>query len=206
MCKKILYVLVMSLGLIGIASADEFGDEGSYDAAGYNPGFYFGGQIGTSNMHYSGSSYTTASSSYEDGWQFAFRGYIGHAFSEFLSAELGYDYYGKPKFKNTDGNTQDILQHGFDLVAKATLPLDYGFGFYAKGGLAWVLRSKLNSNNNSFADKSSNNTFTPVIGLGFNYWFAPNMAFDFSWTKTLTVSDLPTIDLYTVGFVYRINI
>lgn len=208
MYKKLLYIGVLALGLSTAVLADEFGGSEYSSGLGpdYNPGFYFGGQAGISNLHYSGSSYTLPNSGYDNSYKFAARGYVGYGFNQFISAELGYDYFGRPKFKNVDGNTQDILQHGLDLVAKATLPLDYGFGFYAKGGFAWVFRSALNGNSGTFASKDSNNTITPLGGIGVNYWFSPNMAIDLAWTKTMTVSDLPTMDIFTLGFVYKINI
>jgi hypothetical protein len=207
MYKKILCVGVLALGLNGAALAEDFGGS-DYDAdtstsISEESGIYLGGQLGMSNMHY-GSKYTVSGNTVENS-KFAGRAYFGYAFSQFISAELGYDYYGYPNFKAADGNTQDFLQQGVDLVAKATLPLDYGFGFYIKGGLAWVHRGALNSNT-GFASKEANGTITPVGALGVNYWFAPNIALDLSWTKTMTVSDLPTIDFIALGIIYRINI
>jgi len=69
-----------------------------------------------------------------------------------------------------------------------------------------VFRSALNRNGGQFADEPANNKFTPVGGLGINYWFAPHIALDLSWTKTMTVSNLPTIDFYALGIIYKINI
>jgi len=206
MYKKILCISILACSLNSIAFADEPAPGGNeYASTGSNAGVYFGGQLGMSNMHY-GSKYLIANNSVEN-TKFAGRGYLGYAFSQFIAAELGYDYYGYPKFKNTvNGNTQDILQQGFDLVAKASLPLDYGFGFYIKGGLAWVHRSALNGNLGTFAQKDSNSKITPVGALGVSYWFTPNIAADLSWTKTMTVSDLPTIDFIALGLTYKINV
>jgi hypothetical protein len=209
MYKKIVCISVLALGLNGVALADDFGaneatSEPINASTNTNTGIYFGGQFGLSNMHY-GSKYTIPGNTV-DNRKFAARGFLGYSFSQFISAELGYDYYGYPKFAATDGNTQDILQQGLDLVAKASLPLDYGFGFYIKGGLACVHRSALHANKNHFAEKAANYTVTPVGSIGINYWFAPNMALDLSWTKTMTVSDLPTIDFIGLGIIYRINI
>lgn len=219
MCKKILCVGALALGLvslIGVALADNFGggeppvaaadSNNNVGSTDYHPGIYLGAQVGTAKMHYRGSEYLLAKNSYDDSYKLAARGYVGYAFSQFISAELGYDYYGRPRFKDKSGNTQEILQHGLDLVAKASLPLDYGFGLYVKAGAAFVYRSALNANNGTFAYKDSNNRLTPVGALGINYWFAPNIALDFGWTKTMAMSNLPTIDLFTAGFVYKINI
>lgn len=211
MYKKLLCASLLALGLNSIVLADDIGGSeftaGVSSTEGSNSGsIYFGGQLGTTNMHYTGSSYLLPSNSYDNKNKFAARGYVGYAFSQFISAEFGYDYFGYPKFQDVSGNNQDILQHGADLMVKATLPLDYGFGVYGKAGLAWVYRSALNPNGTTFADKGANNKFTPIGALGVQYWFAPSMALDLAWTKTMSVSDLPTIDLFTVGLIYKINI
>lgn len=212
MYKKILGLLVVAFGLSTAAFADDFASESSLsgsNSSDFIPGIYFGGQFGMTNLHYSGSSYTkndTGGSSYDDKYHFAGRGFAGYAFNQHIWTELGYTYYGKPKFKHTSGNTQNILQQGLDLMVKANLPLDYGFGLYIKGGLAWVFRSALTPNTGMFADKDSNSKVVPVGAVGINYWFAPNIAIDLCYTKTMTISNLPTTDLYTIGFIYKINI
>ena len=206
MYKKILCISVLAFGLNGIAFADDLGgSEYTADTSNsHNAGIYFGGQAGMSNMHY-GSQYTIPGNTVDNS-KLAARGFFGYAFSQFIATELGYDYYGYPNFKAADGNTQNILEQGFDLVAKASLPLDYGFGFYIKGGLAWVHRSALHNNNNHFAEKDADGKVVPVGAIGVNYWFAPNIALDLGWTKTMTIGDLPTIDLFSLGIIYKINI
>jgi opacity protein-like surface antigen len=215
--RKLLCLSVLIFGLSSSVLAedlnvggDDYAAHGGSDVASsalYNPGIYFGAQFGTANMRYSGNlQYTTPTSVYDDKYQMAARGCFGYAFSQFISVELGYDYYGQPKFWNTDGNNQSIMQHGMDLMAKASLPLDYGFGIYIKGGMAWVYRSALRDNKGSFASRESNNKFPPIGALGINYWFAPNIALDFCWTKTMHLDNLPTVDLFTAGIIYRINI
>ncbi len=217
MYKKILGIVVLVLGLSQIVLADDLvgGDDSSgaltadnsVSGSPYNPGIYIGGQFGTTNLHYSGYEYITANSSYDSKYQFAARGYLGYAFSQFISLELGYDYFGFPKFWNSTNNaTQNIVQHGLDFMAKANLPLDYGFGIYVKAGLAWVYRSALHANGGLFAEKEANSKFPPIGAVGVNYWFAPNMALDLCWTKTMRVGSLPTIDLFTLGFIYKLNI
>lgn len=210
MYKKILCTSILAFGINSISLADDLGtNESTIDANNNssNSGIYFGGQLGMSNMHYGPSSgYTTVPGNTVDNYKFAGRGFFGYAFSQFISAELGYDYYGNPNFKSSTGNTQSILQQGFDLVGKASLPLDYGFGLYIKGGLAWIHRGILNSNSGTFTQQNSNNKITPTCSLGVNYWFASNMAIDLSWTKTMTIGSLPTIDLFGVGLIYKINI
>jgi OOP family OmpA-OmpF porin len=207
MSKKILSAWIMTLGIASGAFAEDFVSNeyaSSYNNSNCNIGIYFGGQLGMSNMHY-GSKYTIPGNTVENN-KLAGRIYLGYIFSQFISAELAYDYYGRPKFKAVDGNTQDILQHGGDLIIKGTLPLDYGFGLYAKGGAALIHRSALHSNRRTFAEKEEDTKVTPVGGIGVNYWFAPNIALDLSWTKTMTIGDLPTTDFFLLGINYKINL
>ena len=200
--KKILCVSVLAFGLNGISLADDLGESN-----GSNSGIYLGGQLGMSNMHYGPSSNYLLPRNTASNNKFAGRACFGYSFSQFIATELGYDYYGYPNIQdNTSGNTQSFLQQGLDLVGKASLPLDFGFGLYIKGGLALVNRGSLNSNTGNFAGQTSSNKITPVGALGVNYWFAPNMALDLSWTKTMTVGNLPTIDFIGLGLTYKINI
>ena len=201
-----LLAIALSTGATAVLADEYIGGSDYVTSSDFNPGFYFGGQLGLANLHYSGSSYTKSDSSYDRGYKFAGRFSTGYAFSQFIATELGYDYYGHPKFKHISGNTQDFVQHGLDLVLKANLPLDYGFSTYVKGGLAWVHRGALHGNWDTFVDKKSNDKVTPVGAIGVSYWFAPNMAIDLSWTKTMSVSDLPTTDLFALGLIYRLNI
>jgi len=89
MCKRV------ALGLNSIAIAEDFGgSEYSADTSStYNPGIYLGAQLGMSNMHY-GSKYTVSGNTVDNN-KFAGRGYVGYAFSQYISTELGYDYFGR---------------------------------------------------------------------------------------------------------------
>jgi hypothetical protein len=211
MFKRVLYPFLIAACLSSIAIADDFDDEyGDSDSllTSEQKGIYFGIQGGSANMHYDGSAYTNARSIDDSAYHFAGRGFIGYAFSPFISLEIGYDYYGHPKFKDTQtGNVQNITQQGMDFVVKANLPLDYGFALYLKGGIAWVHRSTLHPTKiNSFVYQESNEKFPVVAAAGIDYWFIPNMAIDFCWAKTLTISNLPTSDLLTIGLIYKINL
>lgn len=203
MCKKMLCLSLLAFGLSTSALSYNFINT----AANPTEGIYLGGQLGISRLHYSGSSYTkTESSAYDKNSPLAGKIYLGYMFSPFISTEFGYNYYGHPKFRNKDGNTQNFLQHGCSLIAKASLPLDYGFNFYLKAGLAMIHRGSLNSNNNSFVQKDPSNKVTLVGALGISYWFATNMAIDLVWDKTMKIGDLPSNNLISLGFIYKISL
>lgn len=174
-------------------------------AAFANKNFYVGGQLFKTSMNYGGSSYTLSSNGVDDKlW--GGRLYGGYSFTDLLSAELGYNYFGKVDFKHhPTGNKQDMLQQGIDLVGKLTLPLDYGFGFYAKGGAMWVHRDSLESRSGFFSSKSSDGQLVPLGGIGISYNFNKAWSVDLSWTGTPTVSDLPKMYIYGVGVSYKFN-
>ena len=220
MYKKLLCVGILACGLSNVVLAEDFdaskpdsevitNTASSTDVAisTYNPGIYLGGQLGMSSLHYGPhTNYLLVRNSVEN-QKFAGRAYLGYAFSQFIALELGYDYYGRPKFKdNSTNNTQEILQQGFDFSGKASLPLDYGFGFYIKAGLAWVHRGTLNSNTGNFASKNANSRLAPLGGLGVNYSLTQNMMLDLGWTKTMTIGNLATADLITLGLTYKFTI
>lgn len=166
-------------------------------------GPYVGVQGGWTDMHYSGPDYLLSSNSIKD-QKFGGRIYGGYAFSEFIAAELGYDYFGTPKIKHDPtGNEQDFIQQGLDLTGKVTVPLDYGISFFGKIGLDWVHRDAVESRSGYFAERDSNNKIVPAVGLGFGYTFNLNWAADLSWTKTFSNGSLPKMDFFAVGIAYR---
>lgn len=198
MYKKI---AIISMLTFGFATASFAANE-SFNT---NTGFYVGGQAGFANMHYTGSSYTLPFSlNSVDNVQFATRIYGGYSFLDWLAVELGYDYFGYPKFIFTPtGNDQDFLQQGIDLVGKASVPLNYGFGLYFKAGAVGVHRGALHQRDGEFVDKEANSRISPLAGIGATYAFTNNMAVDISWSRSLSVSDLPKIDLFGVGIIYK---
>jgi len=220
MYKKLLCVGVLACGINNVVLAEDFdaskpesqpafnAETSSTDVVNaYNPGIYLGGQLGMSSLHYGPHTNYLLPRNGVENQKFAGRACLGYAFSQFIALELGYDYYGQPKFKdNITGNTQQISQQGIDFSGKASLPLDYGFGFYIKAGLAWVHRSALTDNAGNFASKDANNKFAPLGGLGVNYSLTQNLMLDLGWTKTMTISNLATADLITLGLTYKFTV
>ena len=191
MYKKLTLISVALLGFSAAAMANE------------NSATYIGAQLGKTIMNYESSDYTFSNNSVDDE-KFGGRLYLGYAFTEFLAAELGYGYYGKPEFKHDpDGNTQDITQQGVDLVGKISLPLDYGIGFYVKAGGIWMHRSELESRGGFFPEKSSNGRLAPLGGLGITYNFNPKVAAELFWTGSATSGNLPKMYFYGLGLSYK---
>ncbi|MCL5261455.1 MAG: outer membrane beta-barrel protein [Gammaproteobacteria bacterium] len=211
MWKKIALISVVALGLSSPVFAE---DDAAADVNNVNnnndfnaeaSSVYFGAQAGLADMHYGDNSYTLQRDT-ADSNKFAARGYLGYAFTPFLGLELGYGYYGRPELKdNVTGNTQDFVQQGIDLQGRITLPLDYGFAIYVKAGPQWIHRSGVGSRGGCFVDKDPNGKVTGVGGLGIAYYFAPNIGLDVSWAHSLSVGDLPKMDFYALGLIYKIN-
>lgn len=170
----------------------------------YRSSIYFGGQGLITNMHYANSAYTLPTNS-ASSTKPGVRAYLGYAFNQFLALELGYDYFGRPELQDNVGNTQEFSQQGMDLALKATLPLDYGFGVFIKGGGIWVWRSDVYSRMGEFVAKGANNKITPFAGLGVSYNFMPAIGIDLSYSRSMTVSDLPKMDIFALGISYKIN-
>ena len=203
MYKKILCFSALFFCLNNTVFAD-YDDLESYNTViDTDPGIYLGVQAGSANLHY-GSSYAAPAVAINN-TKFGARACLGYSFSKFISLEAGYNYYKFPQFSATNGSVQKMLQYGIDLSAKATLPLDFGFAFYIKGGLEWIHRGSLHSYNGSFHQRDASSKIVPVGALGLNYWFTPNFALDLSWTKTITIKDLPTVDFFGAGFTYKFN-
>lgn len=209
--------LISTISLISVAAtcfcnlAFANGDIGSTNTD-VNPtpttksGFYIGGQFGKTDQNYSGDiDYLLPVNSVDDK-PWGGRGYLGYSFNEFLSLEAGYDYFGSVEFTHDPtGNKQDMLAQAGDLLAKASLPLDYGFGLYLKAGGIWVHRGDLESRDNFFADKPANWTLTVDGAFGISYNFTPAISMDISWNKTMKRLDLPSIDFYAIGLRYAFN-
>jgi hypothetical protein len=169
-------------------------------------GFYIGGQFGKSDLNYSGDTDYLLPVNSVDDKPLGGRGYIGYSFNEFLSLEAGYSYFGSATFThNPTGNKQDMLTQAGDLLAKGSIPLDFGFGVYLKVGGIWVHRDDLESRSNFFADKPANWTLTVDGAVGLSYNFNPAWSADVAWNKSMKRLDLPSIDFYTIGLRYAFN-
>jgi OOP family OmpA-OmpF porin len=202
MLKKILLMSSTCCFVCGLGSA--FADDSSIVS-----GPYVGGQIGQSHMNYSDTSYTgnttgTGQNS-ADSNKGALRIFGGYNFTQFLAAELGYGYYGKPEIKHPSGNTQDFLQQGIDLDLRINIPLSYGLGIYAKGGANWIHRGSLEPRSGYFADKPENSKIVPLGGLGVSYDINQTWSTDLSWTRSESSGDLPNLVFYGLGVTYKFN-
>ncbi|MCL5260979.1 MAG: outer membrane beta-barrel protein [Gammaproteobacteria bacterium] len=198
MNKKILLASIFTL----ILSATAFADD---PLTSTGSGVFIGGQLGMSDMHYSGTVYLLPTNDVESR-KFAGRFYAGYSFTDFIAAELGYGYYGSPVIKDkATGNTQDFIQQGLDLLCKISIPLDYGFSFYLKGGANLVHRGALTNRGGLFTDQNAHYKVAPEATIGAAYFFIPNMGLDISASRTFKNGSLPNMDFFALGFIYKFN-
>jgi len=184
--------------------------------------------------------------------------YAGYQFNPYFAVEAGFTQFGKTdvsatgtatsvvqsvirssQSENSTAVTTDTVQysggvteHAIDLVAKGTLPLQYGFGLYAKAGMAYIQADRhINSNNvgpettlnynangaltNSAAtisDYANNSTinaqtyqgFRPVAGVGVNYTIpCTNLSVDASYTRIFSYGAIPNAKLAALGLEYK---
>lgn len=199
---KICLISIVTICFINTVFADD--DSGITNSP--KKGFYLGGQFGKTDQNYSGDIDYLLPTNTVDDKKFGARGYAGYSFNEFLSLEAGYDYFGSVKFSSEPKcYDQEMLVQAGDLLAKGSIPLDYGFGIYLKVGGIWVHRASLESYNHLFVDKPANWTLTVDGAVGISYNFDPAWSIDVAWNKSMKRLDLPSIDFYTIGLRYAFN-
>jgi OOP family OmpA-OmpF porin len=167
------------------------------------PGFYVGGQLGYSNVQIKSSDVAgiTSANVKKDG--LGGRLLAGYQFDENWAAELGYTEYAKVKLTNvvpTSVGNASFRVNATDLVLKGMMPLDNGFGLYAKAGAAYIVSdpsSNINTGGNSVKKTR------PTAGLGASYDFNSNVVGDISWARVFSGSGVKNSDLAAVGLAYH---
>lgn len=189
--------------------------------------------------------------------------YAGYQFNPYFALETGYTQYAKTTFGVNSSKTKindtitvtnnngiqtiaekdteiwnrkyngEITENAIDLVGKATLPLDYGFGLYVKGGAAYISANRHTSSkeisytkthNDYVNDTSSKETinfnnqnsgveftksyqaFRPVAGVGVNYAIPhSNISLDASYSRVFSSGAIPQASLLALGAEYKFN-
>lgn len=191
MRKKIISsMLCLAIGGVVCASA----------YAGYNIGV----QGGMSSLgYYTTDAVKSGSGSVDSNKAFA-RIYGGYDFTENLGLQLGYAYYGKPEF-NSSGVKQSFAQQGVDLSGLVSLHFAHNFGFYLKGGTAWVFRGSV-PESAYFKGRESSSKLALLLGVGATYDITKSLSADLSATRLFNNGNLPKMDLYGIGLTYRFGL
>jgi len=211
----------------------------------YNPGFYIGVQAGLGRIDEGSgykdaanwvSSYPGADTTTKDTTQggFAGRAFLGYSFNPYFALETGYTYLTNNKYNATwvSGGETDLSENvkfktwAWDLLAKATLPLNDSWDIYAKLGAAYVKANSsgttdLNAGTEDVTSANfSNSAIRPAYGLGITYKFNATWSMDLAWngiygksktsfsSSTGTISNqsnvIPTVNTIVLGLTYNL--
>lgn len=165
------------------------------------PGFYLGIQGGVADTHYSTGSVSGVTSANIHNTVAAGRVFGGYEFTPNWAAELGYTQFANTTYKNINGTGSNghISQNAVDLVGKGILPLDDGFGLYAKLGLAVI-----NSIQRLVVSSNTRSNVYPTFGLGASYDITENIPIDISWNRIQkTGNGIPSTDFFAAGIAYN---
>ncbi|MFA6409254.1 MAG: outer membrane beta-barrel protein [Gammaproteobacteria bacterium] len=247
--KKTLLTLIC-LSALGSAAAFANGEASDVaplvaTPAASNSGFYVGAQAGLGRIDegngykdaadwiFNLPGYTSVSKDTSQGG-FAGRLLVGYSFNQYFGLETGYTFLPNNKY-NAEYNLGGILDvkenvkfktWTWDLLAKATYPINDSWDVYAKLGAAYV---KATSSGEADLTQSgaatevesynfSQSAIRPAYGLGVTYKFNPNWAMDLAWTGTYGKSRtsfnsstgisnkdsvIPTTNTIMLGVIYK---
>lgn len=184
------------LGFSAVASADL-------------PGFYAGGELGWSNLHFSDNPFNTQSGTGLGGGA-----QIGYQFNPYIAAELGYLYFHNVSQNFAPFGNANYKEQAGDLLIKGTLPLNNYFSIYGKAGAAYVdSQTELSTSDLYFAPNGNvyNNAYfsqsthpiRPVYGIGVSYNITPNVSADLGWTRIQRNNTIPNADIAALGLTYH---
>lgn len=185
------------------------------------PGAYVGGTLGWGDVHQGGFP-APAFDTKSDDTGIAGRLFGGYQFDDTWGAELGWSRFsnatakgklvrGFGPFYSVTNLSGTIKTDAFDLVGKATLPIQDGFSVYGKAGIAYLYqRADVSISGGALVPsgvlKGSDNEHRifPTFTVGTSYDITPNVVADLSWNRIQKVgsSDLSSTDLVGVGLSY----
>lgn len=136
--------------------------------------------------------------------------YAGYQYNQYMGFELGYDWFGKMKYKGA-GNSGDLKSMGVSLTTKLSYPVMDDLDVYTRlGGMVW--RTDVKANQEGFDKYKENDTgVSPVYALGVEYAITPNWAtrLDYQWVSNIGDKDnlgvRPDNGMLSVGLAYRFN-
>jgi OmpA-OmpF porin, OOP family len=163
----------------------------------FNPGIVVGLQGGYANTGWDALSLASGSTG------IAGRAFVGFDFHKNFAVEGGYTYFGK---KASIDGLDTFRTQAFDLVGKMKVPMDNGFGLYAKVGADYLMTKESGS-----GESENQDHFGVVYGVGASYDITPNFVADLSWTRfggNLELSEKfqPNADLYALGLAYKFDL
>lgn len=133
--------------------------------------------------------------------------YAGYQYNQYLGFELGYDWFGKMKYKGAD-NKGDLKSMGVSLTTKLSYPIMDDLDVYTRlGGMVYRTEAKAHQNGERF--KETDTGVAPVYALGLEYAITPEWAtrLDYQWVSNLgdkdNIGTRPDNGMLSVGLAYR---
>lgn len=175
--------------------------------------WYTGAKLGWS--HYEDTGFTPVDRTQSVGNStdrdtFGAGAYAGYQYNQYMGFELGYDWFGKMKYKGA-GNSGDLKSMGVSLTTKLSYPVMDDLDVYTRlGGMVW--RTDVKANQEGQDKYKENDTgVSPVYALGVEYAITPNWAtrLDYQWVSNIGDKDnlgvRPDNGMLSVGLAYRFN-
>lgn len=203
------------LGVIGIA-ASTAALAATNTSTYCKPGFYAGIEGGRGDTYYNttdifGSS-TGLINQQVDDIGMSGRLYAGYQVNPYFAFETGFTQFNKTDFSADAGAVQnaifgDITERAVDLVGKATLPLQAGFGAFVELGAALITSDTSVNSALGLGASGSKQAVRPVYGAGINYTI-PNTPLDLQvFYREVSgrgfSSDIKTASLWGAGIAYK---
>jgi OOP family OmpA-OmpF porin len=135
----------------------------------------------------------------------------GYQLDETFAVELGYTYLGKFKVSASGGGTDEAKVQALEASVVATRQFGTNTALFGRFG-AYYAKVREDT---SFAGSFSNNNGDLTFGAGVRYHLTPKLAVRAEWQRYLDVGgsnvalgagvgDLSSINVYGVGFLYRL--
>lgn len=164
-------------------------------------GWYVEGNIGSTRL--SDANYPGSVSSSGIGGNFN----VGYKFMPYFAMEAGYTRYADTTIKSGSSKAGTVKYYSYDLAGRGILPFaDTGFELFAKLGVE-RLNAQTNIDNAATAASiglgSSQHTKTGLyMGVGGQYYFAPEFAVNVQWQRATGSSTTGNMDLFSAGVSY----
>ncbi|EPL9569583.1 porin OmpA [Providencia rettgeri] len=130
--------------------------------------------------------------------------FAGYQYNQYMGFELGYDWFGKMKYKGADKG--DLTSMGVSLTTKLSYPIMDDLDVYTRlGGMVYRTEAKANQRNY----KETDTGVAPVYALGLEYAITPEWAtrLDYQWVSNLgdkdNIGTRPDNGMLSVGVAYR---
>ncbi len=138
----------------------------------------------------------------------------GYRFDKYLAVEAG--YMQLPEIKGSSPAVGFLPKFSYQvhpsavyLVAKGIYPVNEKFDLFAKGGAAYVVKSKVTVSAPGAGKvklgetASSSHPIVPLVGLGADYYLNSNLAVTVQGLATIKAGGFPTTYQGTVGLTYK---